>query len=505
MPVPRSLGRLGVLAEPASICARGDPARARGRRAPAVARRAGARDRHRRDRDAVDVLPAPRRLRGLGRGALAAHDGRRPPLAEACGARYVSTAETPLAALSRGRRRVRPGRSRRRATRRSCSTRSALLRRNGVACLLGVDGRAAQVAVDGPVLGVDTILQNRALFGSVNAHARDWEAAVDAPRPRPRRAGRTRSRRSSGLRVPVDRFADAFGFRGVKATLQFATAERSPRRALGNTASAASHSRASATKPRRPSPGEREAEAERAACPTSTTRFAAVLTRPTAAAGASGRVAAAPVNEGENGMPAPSPTSRAPSAASQTGSAATSARVPATPARMLAATTAPRVLRVRRQDPAPQRPRHDHEQQGESADGRRRAVAHVAVALEQLDDPVGQHDAEPVGGRVEDGEPIEASVARPRPPRAPRGVARPRGRAARATSTAASTASDSASAVQYGARHPMRLLELRHDREREAARGERDAAEHALRERRAAGLADQRAAGDEGEAGADAR
>jgi hypothetical protein len=67
---------------------------------------------------------------------------------------------------------------------------------------------------------VETILQNRALLGSVNAHARDWEDAVD-------RLDRARDRwpdaleRFVGLRVPVDRFEEAFGFRGVKATLRF--------------------------------------------------------------------------------------------------------------------------------------------------------------------------------------------------------------------------------------------------------------------------------------------
>jgi len=49
-----------------------------------------------------------------------------------------------------------------------------LLRRSGVACLLGIDPRAQTVELDGPVLGVDTILENRVLFGSVNAHRQDW-------------------------------------------------------------------------------------------------------------------------------------------------------------------------------------------------------------------------------------------------------------------------------------------------------------------------------------------
>jgi hypothetical protein len=92
------------------------------------------------------------------------------------------------------------------------------LRRNGVACLLGIDGRPRQVQIDGRVLGVDAILQNRALFGSVNANRIDWVAAVE-------HLDLARSRWPEeleafvGLRVPLDSFAEAFGYRGVKATL----------------------------------------------------------------------------------------------------------------------------------------------------------------------------------------------------------------------------------------------------------------------------------------------
>jgi len=54
-----------------------------------------------------------------------------------------------------------------------------LLRRNGVACLLGLDARERRVTLDGRTLGIDTVLQNRALLGSVNAHRQDWVAAVE--------------------------------------------------------------------------------------------------------------------------------------------------------------------------------------------------------------------------------------------------------------------------------------------------------------------------------------
>jgi glucose 1-dehydrogenase len=217
--VPSSLGRLGVLAEPASVCARAiRHARAVGERQPWRTDRAlviGA--------GAIGML-ATYFLRLDGFEVWVA--GRSAPptpkseLADACGARYVSTKETPLAALTEetagfdvvieaaGDAQV-------------MLDTLGLLRRDGVACLLGVDGSRRKVELDGPILGVDTILQNRALLGSVNAHARDWEDAVE-------RLDRARDRwpdaieQFVGLRVPVDRFAEAFEFRGVKATLRFA-------------------------------------------------------------------------------------------------------------------------------------------------------------------------------------------------------------------------------------------------------------------------------------------
>jgi hypothetical protein len=84
--------------------------------------------------------------------------------------------------------------------------------------LLGIDPRKQSVEVDGPTLALDTILQNRVLFGSVNSQRQDWLAGVAA-------LDEARSRWPEvlqsfvGLRVPVDRFAEAFAFRGGKATL----------------------------------------------------------------------------------------------------------------------------------------------------------------------------------------------------------------------------------------------------------------------------------------------
>jgi threonine dehydrogenase-like Zn-dependent dehydrogenase len=216
--VPRSLGRLGVLAEPASICARAlRHARAVAERQPWRAERAlviGA--------GAIGMLSTYfLRLDGFEVWVADRSPGTtaKAGLAEACGARWVWTEETPLGVLAgetggfdlvveaAGDAQV-------------MLDTLGLLRRNGVACLLGVDGGSRRVSLDGPVLGVDTILQNRALLGSVNAHARDWEAAV-AYLDRARARWPDALDGFVGLRVPVDRFEEAFDFRGVKATLQF--------------------------------------------------------------------------------------------------------------------------------------------------------------------------------------------------------------------------------------------------------------------------------------------
>ena len=219
VPVPSSLGRLGVLAEPASVCARAiRHARAVAERQPWRAERAlvvGT--------GAIGMLSTYfLRLEGFEVWVVGRSPGTtaKARLAEASGARYVSSTETPLAHLAQE-----PGGFdvviEAAGDAQVMIDTLALLRRNGVACLLGVDGRSREVAVDATVLGVDMILQNRALLGSVNAHRRDWDAAV---------AGLDRARRRwgeavdefVGLRVAVDRFEEAFAFNGVKATLRFA-------------------------------------------------------------------------------------------------------------------------------------------------------------------------------------------------------------------------------------------------------------------------------------------
>lgn len=214
--IPASLGRLGVLAEPSSICARGiRHARAIGGRQPWEPERAlviGA--------GAIGML-STYLLRLAGHDVWTASresaDTARAELVAACGARYVSIADEPLASLrtevggfgivveATGNAQV-------------MADTLSLLRRNGVACLLGIDPRRQTVELDGPVIGVDTILQNRAVFGSVNAHREDWLAAVSGL-DRARKLWPEALERFVGLRAPLERFEEAFAHRGVKATL----------------------------------------------------------------------------------------------------------------------------------------------------------------------------------------------------------------------------------------------------------------------------------------------
>jgi threonine dehydrogenase-like Zn-dependent dehydrogenase len=212
--IPRSLGRLGVLAEPSSICVRAiRHARTIGGRQPWELQRAlviGA--------GAIGMLATYLlRLDGVEvwTAALEPPGDPRAELAAACGARYVSTGATPLSALRQevggfdlvveatGNAQV-------------MADSIGMLRRSGVACLLGIDPRERVVDLDGPVIGVDAILENRVVFGSVNAQRQDWLAAVAAL---DQIRGRWPLDEFIGLRVPLDRFEEAFDHRGIKATL----------------------------------------------------------------------------------------------------------------------------------------------------------------------------------------------------------------------------------------------------------------------------------------------
>ena len=214
--VPRSLGHLGVLAEPTAVCERGlRHIRAVGARQPWRPRRAlvlgtgaiGMLGTYLLRMDGLEVWAASRSA-----------GGEKARLVEACGARHVATSETPVAALAEDVGGFDVVLEAAGDAQLMLDT-LGLLRRNGVACLLGLDGRPREVHIDGRVLAVDAILQNRAIFGSVNANRVDWSAAVehlDAARARWPEALEA----FVGLRVPLDAFADAFNYHGVKATLQ---------------------------------------------------------------------------------------------------------------------------------------------------------------------------------------------------------------------------------------------------------------------------------------------
>jgi threonine dehydrogenase-like Zn-dependent dehydrogenase len=214
--VPRSLGRLGVLMEPASVCARAiRNARTIGTRQPWQPERAlviGA--------GAIGMLSTYLlRLMGLEVWTTAREPGTDPrgELVAASGARYVSTTELPLHALrgeiggfdlvveATGNAQV-------------MADSIGMLRRSGVACLLGLDPHEQIVQLPGRVLGFDMMLENRVVFGSVSAHRQDWVEAASAL-DRAREQWPEALEALVGLRVPLDRFTDAFAYRGVKATL----------------------------------------------------------------------------------------------------------------------------------------------------------------------------------------------------------------------------------------------------------------------------------------------
>jgi len=206
--VPPSLGRLGVLAEPTSICARAmRHARAIGGRQPWQLERAlvlGS--------GAVGSLTTML-LRLQGVDVCVASLEERSPLVEALGATYVSTRSTDLGELGAFDLVVEAAGNAQLAV-----DALRLLRRSGVACLIGIDGRDQKVDLDGHVLSLDFVLGNRVVFGSVNAHRRDWQAAVESL-DRARERWQDVLESFVSLRVPLDRFAEAFDHRGGKATL----------------------------------------------------------------------------------------------------------------------------------------------------------------------------------------------------------------------------------------------------------------------------------------------
>jgi threonine dehydrogenase-like Zn-dependent dehydrogenase len=208
VPIPRSLGRLAVLAEPTSICTRGvRHTLTIGARQPWEPKRAlvtGA--------GAVGLLSAMLlRLEGLDVWVASLEPSS--AIADALGAHYVSTKTTALANLESFDIVVEAA-----GSAQLMLDALGLLGRSGVACLLGIDGRDGRSTIDNTVIGVDAVLENRVLFGSVNAHRDDWVTGVEAL-DRARKEFPGALEELIGLRVPLDRFDDAFAFHGGKATL----------------------------------------------------------------------------------------------------------------------------------------------------------------------------------------------------------------------------------------------------------------------------------------------
>jgi threonine dehydrogenase-like Zn-dependent dehydrogenase len=206
--IPKSLGRLGVLAEPMSICERAlRHARTIGGRQPWQLERAlviGA--------GAIGLLMTYL-LRLADVQVWTASLEPESDLVEQSGARYASTHDNELSELGKFDLVIEAA-----GNAQLMAQTLGLLRRSGVACLLGIDPRVQTVELDGRVLGLDTILENRVLFGSVNAHRRDWLAAVD-DLDRARERWPEALEQFVTLRVPLDRFPEAFEHRAGKATL----------------------------------------------------------------------------------------------------------------------------------------------------------------------------------------------------------------------------------------------------------------------------------------------
>jgi threonine dehydrogenase-like Zn-dependent dehydrogenase len=206
--VPPALGRLGVLGEPTSVCARAlRHARVIAGRQPWWLERAlviGG--------GAIGMLTTLLlRLEGVEVWTASLEPAN--AVVEACGASYVSTRDTPLSELGSFDLVVEAA-----GDAQLMADSLALLRRGGVACLIGIDGREQTLTLDGPVLGVDAVLENRVVFGSVSAQRQDWLAGLEAL-DRARERWQDALEQVVGLRVPLDRFADAFAHSSGKATL----------------------------------------------------------------------------------------------------------------------------------------------------------------------------------------------------------------------------------------------------------------------------------------------
>jgi threonine dehydrogenase-like Zn-dependent dehydrogenase len=218
VPVPASLHRLGVLAEPMTICERAvRHALAIGHRQPWRPRRAlvlGA--------GAIGMLTAALlRLEGLEVVTVSREpvESERAALVGAMDCAYECSQDSEVSEIAGS---VEPD-VMVEATGSLDVLVAALeggVARNGVVCVLGVDPHRRKIEIDSSVLSEQIVVGNRAIVGSVNAGSVDWAHAVrDLERIARRFPGVLD--RLVGRSCDADRFADAFAFAGVKATLRF--------------------------------------------------------------------------------------------------------------------------------------------------------------------------------------------------------------------------------------------------------------------------------------------
>lgn len=216
--IPSSIGRLGVLAEPASISARGL------RHARYVGHRQGWEPRR------VVVLGVGAvgmltvymlRLAGLETWAMArSHStSEKARLVTACGASYVSTADTSLRQLAdrldgvdlileaAGDAEL-------------AAEAIAALGPNGVLCLRGIAASRTSVTIRSDLLMGDVVLNNKSIIGSTNAAREDWDAGVSALEQIATRWPDALPQ-VIGLTVDPERFHDALHYQGVKSTIRF--------------------------------------------------------------------------------------------------------------------------------------------------------------------------------------------------------------------------------------------------------------------------------------------
>ena len=94
--------------------------------------------------------------------------------------------------------------------------------RNGVVCLTGVSSTGRSVTIDGGLVNREIVLQNDAIFGSVNANKRHYEHGVAALR----QADNDWLRRLITRRVPIDNYDSAFERRSddIKVIIEVAGA-----------------------------------------------------------------------------------------------------------------------------------------------------------------------------------------------------------------------------------------------------------------------------------------